>query len=309
MKRCPDREKLYLYLDKELNGNEAVEIKAHIQGCPACRKELKVCEDSEKFLQIQFDQAYSSHRSKEKILEAVKNFKDEKFCKQKPALISWIVKAFALAIAAVFIAALIFIPRKIAYHGTAGSVTMQALGVQTYVDGKLQTPGSEFSLNAADRVNIVGHFLFELPDIEKSSFSVKGKADVTIEMALPVFSNADIEMFWLSGLNQQVKVNAIPVLLKAEVIKSVEINTQSEIPKISDASVQNSTNTSDNLPAKSDELIPMSSCKEIFDDPVKSEIDGLKASESAIVDKKAVEDSYSNKSPFAEYPVAPLTGN
>lgn len=310
MKKCPDREKLYLFLDKELSAAEHAGLQSHIQKCTACQKEIKACQESENLVKDQVNDVFALCRSNEKIMAQIKSGVGKAAPEQvvqSAAWSGWVFKALGLAFAILLITALILVPQKTFYHGSVKSVSVQALGADSFAGGKLLMPGSEMTLKNAEKVSLSGHFLFSLPD--SSSFSVKGSADVQVDNAKPVFSRADLEMLWVSGPGFEVQVDGQIVSLKAESAEPVKVGAS--IHRINgsvktECDVLNSSGTSAVYP---DKLIHVSDPSKSAELVATEAVEIIIASETVSADKKSPESSVFNKSPFAEEPVLPLNGN
>jgi len=307
MKRCPDREKLYLFLDNELSVDEIAGLKKHIEKCSDCQKELRACESSEKLFRRQFNDAFSAARSNVIIMEKVRNFKSEVSEGGSQHTLSFPLIFKVLAMAVILLAVIYLISQKNTYHGTVMAVTCQALDSNSSADEVRVALNSEFALESSKKTRLSGNFLFKIPDSENSRFRMKGLAEVEVQESKPVFSEADIELLWVAGRKYEVMVNGKLLKVESEnplgsssgnLTEEIIPSTTANTPGFS-ACASSSKSTSEFIRVESPEKL---SSVKVSEEKNASET----ASSSSTI--PSIKSNY-HKNPFSEDPVIPLSGN
>lgn len=211
--KCPEKEKLSLYVDGELEGSELAEVRSHLESCSVCAREVEEMAGDDAVLREGVTAVFASHRMSGRIMAEIRS--NPAMAGSTPESSSWWQRLLvpALALTLVLIAALFLLPSSQKYHGSAAGISFQALNQDSTVDGIKVAPEQLFALQICEKKALAGSFLFTLPGEHPSEFVMKGTAVVSVSDQQPVFSDAAVNLDLVKGGGLQVIVNDYPVTL------------------------------------------------------------------------------------------------
>lgn len=228
MKKCPEKEILFAFLDGELSSEELARIQAHLKSCAACAAELKQMSYDDQALRQGIDELFARHRVNDKIMAELKKTPAPQPIKKASASDWWQRALFpALALGLLFLAIVLMIPESRRFHGSVNAVSFHALNNASTVNATLVRPDQKFNLSQCCTHELKGHFLFTTMTENPAEFVMRGNAMVSIsDQALAVFSEASLEVDLVKGSEANIVVNGKNVSLSAG---SVNYRTHSAI--------------------------------------------------------------------------------
>lgn len=217
MKKCPEKEILMAFADGELDKAELAEISAHLKTCKTCSHEVSSMSEDDNLLREGVNSVFARHRVNERIMSQIRsNPVVEAAPLPKPF---WQrIMLPALAIGLILLAAIMMIPAERKYHGTADSVSFQALNSGATVDGMTVAADRVFPLSSCCAHQLNGDFLFVARRQSPAEFRMQGIATVKFENAIPTFEDADIELSLVKGDGLQILVNGSKIELSAGMV-------------------------------------------------------------------------------------------
>lgn len=215
MKKCPDQERLSLYIDGELSDSELAEVRCHVEQCKTCQAELNNILAEESLLREGLNESFVLHSNAVKIMAKVCS---EPAPLARPAVAAknlfWEKTAFisfAMVLLAMFVWTVVMPDKK--FNGTVMAVSCQALNANSTVNGHPLPLRQVFNLTRATTA-IDGHFLFNVKTQDHAKFATKGHGKVKLnEKFQPVFCEAEIELTLVSEKDFQVTVNGKDIKL------------------------------------------------------------------------------------------------
>ena len=241
MSKCPEKEKLSLFVDGELEKTELVELDAHIKSCDLCRKEIAAMTGEEKILREGIDEIFAGHRVAARIMDDIR----KNSVINKPVSMGWWRTWFLLPALAVALIAVAFLVMPEDKHRFHTSIMFHALAADSTVDGIRVQPDQPFELADAAFMTLKGKFLFSVAGKHHSEFVIYGQALAGIsEEKTPEFKNADFELSLVRGKYVKITVNEHTVTLceaspsyRAVSEKSLMLNTDKNMPIASETLV------------------------------------------------------------------------
>ncbi|HNS08496.1 MAG TPA: zf-HC2 domain-containing protein [Candidatus Ozemobacteraceae bacterium] len=217
MKKCPEKEILMAFADGELDKSEVAEITAHLKACQTCAREVSDMSEDDNLLREGVNSVFTRHRVNERIMSQIRSNPVVEIAPAKKTFWQRMMLP-ALAIGLILLIAVMMIPAERKYHGTADSVSFQALNTEATVDGMNATTDRVFPLSACCAHRLNGDFLFVTDRKSPAEFRMQGIATVKLENAVPSFEEADIELDLVNGDGLQILVNGEKVELTAGMV-------------------------------------------------------------------------------------------
>ncbi len=226
--KCPDTEKLNLFIDNELSEKELLKVKGHLNVCQKCK-----------------DEVAQLTRYEEKIIESFRSFSDnseinksimEKIGKEKlpGKSFSFMERALRILLPAFALCLILFVALKFnsypgkKYPGSASLISCKAKDSDAFFNQKVIVKELEFKVQPLEVNNFVGVFDFEivLSKTKKinwngsGSFSISTSGDINFKEGNGIFSNNSSESVLIESGNKTYTLGGSPVELSdKEVVK------------------------------------------------------------------------------------------
>lgn len=205
------------FSDGELDKSELAEVSAHLKTCQTCAREVSGMSEDDNLLREGVNSVFARHRVNERIMSQIRsNPAVEAVDIKKPFWQRILLPA--LAIGLILLVAVMMIPAERKYHGTADSVSFQALNSGATVDGMSVAADRVFPLSSCCAHRLEGDFLFVARRQSPAEFRMQGIATVKLENAVPAFEEASIELDLVKGDGLQIIVNGEKVELSAGMV-------------------------------------------------------------------------------------------
>jgi hypothetical protein len=182
--RCPDNEKLNLFIDKELSKEELLTIEKHLVNCEICKAEINAIYSCEQKIKETFSEI-SKHSLVNKVIMEKIRLDDkqilvaEKEPKRKDNFFRFFVPAFFI----VSILALVinFFPKSgVKYSGSVHLISCKAKDSEALFNNKIIGKELEFIVQPLEVNNFAGQFDFNVVASKTKAFNWNGTGTFSI---------------------------------------------------------------------------------------------------------------------------------
>lgn len=222
MKTCPENDKVLLFCERELSEVEQAEFELHLKSCAECRKEVEQISADDALLKEGVEEAFARHRVSNRIMQQIRSEKTVTVPVSNQSLSGW--RYFwltALALLAVLIAASLYTPAAMKYHGRAQGVMIQALNDSSILQGERLAVDQAVKLETLQPVALDGCFLFTVTNGHTSVFKMSGKATARLAAGQPEFFDSEAIFELVSGARLTITVNQQPLLLERKILSTL----------------------------------------------------------------------------------------
>jgi hypothetical protein len=224
MNRCPEKDKIVLFCERELSDVEQAQFELHLKTCSECRRELEQTVADDSLLREGIEEAFARHRVNHRIMAQIRTEKAA-----TPATDShkgwryfWLTAFALLTIVAVIS---LYTPAPARYHGRVDAVMLQALNEKSTLQGEILATDKVCELTPFEPAELDGCFLFTVTREQTSVFKMSGRAKVRINNGLPEFSDAKATFELISGTIITILVNGNPLKLERKTVIPAPFDT------------------------------------------------------------------------------------
>jgi hypothetical protein len=224
MNRCPEKDKIMLFCERELSDVEQAQFELHLKTCSECRRELEQTIADDSLLREGVEEAFTRHRVNHRIMEQIRNEKAA-----TPATDSykgwryfWLTAFALLTIIAVIS---LYTPSPAKYQGHVGAIMLQALNEKTTLQNEKLAVAKIYNLETLAPASLDGCVLFTISRDKTSVFKMSGRATVRINNGLPEFSDAKATFELVSGAIITILVNGNPLKLERKTMIPAPFDT------------------------------------------------------------------------------------
>eukprot|EP01156_Anaeramoeba_ignava_P009812 Anaeramoba_ignava/a478257_7.p1 GENE.a478257_7~~a478257_7.p1 ORF type:complete len:328 (+),score=42.00 a478257_7:335-1318(+) len=208
--RCPDFEVLISYIDNALSQKDKAIVKAHIDQCSVCQKEIAMMISEESEIKESFDALIKKKSVHSNIMTAIRNETVTAPAKKTFAIdLSFLRFKFALALTMIIAFGLLFMfkfsNKPKSYKGQVHLATYRALEKGAMVNNIACHLNDNNELKVGEKVNYRGKFEFSLPKKELTQVVWNGSGSFIFDKAYDIEFKAG-DGYFVAPKGETVKI-------------------------------------------------------------------------------------------------------